>query len=228
MVRILASLLLLLLLSCSPLRKYSGQEEVTRWEPDIQKFEALDKTENYPDDAVLFAGSSSIRLWSSLAADMSPYPVIQRGYGGARLSDFAVYADRIFSPHNCRALVFFVANDITGSPGDKSPEEVKKLFSIVFRTFRKYNPGAPVFYVGITPSRSRWQAWPEINRSNEIMKQWCEKRKSLMFIQTDTAFLDSKGEPREELFRSDKLHLNDEGYSIWTRIIRGELDRVLQ
>ncbi|MCU0457344.1 MAG: GDSL-type esterase/lipase family protein [Bacteroidales bacterium] len=226
--RLITGLLLLLLLSCSPLKEYQGQEEVTKWEPDIQKFEALDKTENYPDDAVLFAGSSSIRLWSTLATDISPYPVIQRGYGGAKLSDFAVYAERIFSPHSCRALVFFVANDITGSANDKSPEEVRKLFGMVYRTFRKYNPEAPVFYIGITPSRSRWQAWPDIDRCNEVMKQWSEKKKAVIFVQTDTAFLNGSGEPREELFRSDKLHLNDDGYAIWTRIIRGELERVLQ
>jgi len=60
--------------------------------------------------------------------DMAPYSVIQRGYGGAKLSDFAVYADRIFAPHKCSALVMFVANDIYGGDDDKTPEEVKKLF----------------------------------------------------------------------------------------------------
>ena len=61
---------------------------------------------------------------------MAPYPVIQRGYGGARLSDFAVYADRIISPHPCRAIVLFVANDITGSKSDKSPREVASCSDI--------------------------------------------------------------------------------------------------
>lgn len=226
--RLLTCLPLLLFIACSPLKEYRDQAEVTKWEPDILKFEELDKTEEYPDDAIMFAGSSSIRLWSTLASDMSPYPVIRRGYGGAKLSDFAVYADRIFSPHRCRALVFFVANDITGSASDKSPEEIRKLFSKIYRTFRKISPEAPVFYVAITPTRARWQSWPQTDRANDIMKQWCDRKKSVVFIQTDTAFLDGNGEPREELFRSDKLHLNDDGYMKWSRIIRGELDRVLQ
>jgi hypothetical protein len=90
-----------ILLSCSPVRKYQSLPEVKFWEKDIEKFEQLDKSEKYPDDAILFAGSSSIRLWASLEEDMSPYHVIQRGYGGAKLSDFAVYAQRIFNPHKC-------------------------------------------------------------------------------------------------------------------------------
>jgi len=220
--------LLFLLLSCSPLKNYSDLPEVQKWEPDIAKFEALDKTETYPDDAILFAGSSSIRLWSTLAADMAPYNVIQRGYGGSKLSDYAVYADRIFSPHKCSALVLFVANDITGAAGDKSPEEVRELFSYIHKRFRKQNPGAPVFYIAITPTGSRWKAWPEISRSNELVKEWCNNQRNTYFIATDTAFLNSAGEPREELFINDKLHLNPEGYRVWTKIIKGELDRKLK
>jgi lysophospholipase L1-like esterase len=49
----------------------------------------------------------------------------------------------------------------------------------------------------------------------------------LYFIRTDYAFLNEKGEPRAELFRPDKLHLNTEGYKVWTEIIKKELSRVL-
>ena len=86
----------------------------------MQKFEALDQRENYPDNSVIFAGSSSIRLWETLEEDMAPYPVIQRGYGGARLSDFAVYAERILYHHKNSGIVLFIANDIAGTENDKT------------------------------------------------------------------------------------------------------------
>ncbi len=226
--RSLACLILLLLFSCSPLKEYRGNDEVTKWESDIQKFEALDKTEDYPDNAIIFAGSSSIRLWKTLPGDMAPYSVIQRGYGGAKLTDYGIYADRIFSPHKCSAMVLFIANDITGETNDKSSEEVRKLFSEVHRIFRKSHPGISVFLISVTPTRSRWKAWPEIKKANELVKEWCEHKRNTYFIDTDTAFLNANGEPREELFIRDQLHLNEEGYKVWTRIIKGELDRVLQ
>lgn len=219
--------ILLFFLSCSPLKVYHDLPEVKAWEPEIVKFEQLDKTESYPDNAVLFAGSSSIRLWKTLAADMEPYDVIQRGYGGSKLSDFAVYADRIFSPHKCRAVVMFIANDITGSASDKSPEEVKKLFLNVLKTFRKTNPRAPFFWIAVTPTSSRWKAWPQIKIVNEIIRKECENHRNTYFIKTDYAFLNDKGEPKDELFVSDKLHLNPEGYKVWTDIIKGELNKVL-
>jgi lysophospholipase L1-like esterase len=217
-----------LIISCSPLREFRGTPEVTKWEPEIAKFEALDKTQNYPSDAIMFAGSSSIRLWSTLLTDMYPYNVIQRGYGGSKLSDYAIFSERIFSPHKCSALVLFVANDITGGENDRTPEEVRKLFSVIHNSFRKTNPGKPVFYIGITPTRSRWKAWPEIKRSNELVREWCERKSNTWYIDTEAAFLNETGEPKEELFRDDKLHLNDEGYRVWTEIIKGELDKVFQ
>lgn len=227
MLRLFVILLLVLIASCTPLKKYQDSPEVKAWEPDISRFELLDKTEKYPIDAVLFAGSSSIRLWETLKTDMSPYPVIQRGYGGARLSDFAVYADRILSGHQCRAAVFFIANDIIGSAQDKTPQEVERLVANVFRTFRKSHPETPFFWIGITPTESRWKVWPRIQKSNDLISDFCSKHRNTYFIRTDFAFLNEKGEPRAELFGPDKLHLNNDGYKVWSAIIKSELDKVL-
>jgi hypothetical protein len=43
----------------------------------------------------MVTGSSSVRMWDSIHTDMAPYQVMQRGYGGAKLSDFIYYADII-------------------------------------------------------------------------------------------------------------------------------------
>ena len=217
-----------ILLSCSPIRKYQNLPEVRSWENDIQKFEQLDKSDKYPQDAILFAGSSSIRLWTSLEKDMAPYHVIQRGYGGAKLSDFAVYAGRIFDPHQCRAIVLFIANDITGSSQDKTPENVAALFRNVLKTIRKTHPVTPVFWISITPTVLRWKVWPEIEKANSLIKEICDKKKNTYFIKTDFAFLSENGLPKDELFRDDKLHLTEKGYAVWTEIIKKELNNILK
>jgi len=226
--RYIILLIYFVLFSCSPVRKYHDLPEVKIWENDIQKFELLDKSEKYPDDAILFAGSSSIRLWTSLEKDMAPYYVIQRGYGGAKLSDFAVYSRRIFDSHSCKALVLFIANDISGTAQDKSPEEVASLFRTVLKTFRKIHPSTPVFWIAITPTESRWKVWPEIQKANTLIKKVCDNQKNTYFIRTDFAFLNENGLPKEELFREDKLHLTEKGYAVWTEIIKKELNNVLK
>ena len=223
----LTVLIILVSLSCAPLSKYSNLPEVKAWESDIEKFEQLDITKSYPSDAILFAGSSSIRLWSTIGKDMMPYNVIQRGYGGAKLSDFAVYADRIIYPHPCKAIVIFIANDISGNENDKSPLEVSQLFRKTLYIIRRKFKDTPVFWISVTPTPSRWAVWPEIKEANGMIKEICESHRNTYFIDTEKYFLNSSGLPRSELFIDDKLHLNTEGYKIWSGIIRNELDNML-
>jgi hypothetical protein len=216
------------LLSCSPVKKYQDLPEVRSWDKDIQKFEQLDRNEKYPADAILFAGSSSIRLWSTLEKDMSPYHIIQRGYGGAKLSDFAVFADRIITPHMCKAIVIFIANDIMGTAQDKTPKEVSALFRNVLKTIRKSHPSTPVFWIAVTPTPLRWKVWPEIQKANAMIRNICDNKKNTYFVKTDFAFLNENRVPKDELFRDDKLHLTEKGYAVWTDIIKKELNDKLK
>lgn len=66
-----------------PQREASRQ----RWAEEVSQLRALDELESYPDDAVLFFGSSSIRLWDNIAEDMAPLVPIRRGFGGAKSLD---------------------------------------------------------------------------------------------------------------------------------------------
>ena len=62
--RFFVIILLILATSCNTLKKYANS--ATGWENDILAFEKLDKSESYPNNAILFTGSSSIRLWSTI------------------------------------------------------------------------------------------------------------------------------------------------------------------
>lgn len=220
-------LIFLILVSCAPLGKYRNQPDVKAWETDIARFEQLDIDKSYPNDAIMFAGSSSIRLWTTIGQDMRPYNVIQRGYGGAKLSDFAVYADRILYPHPCQAIVIFIANDISGSDNDKSPVEVAQLFRKTLSIIRRKFPQTPVFWISVTPTPSRWHVWPEIEEAGDMIKEICKKNRNTYYIDTREYFLTTSGLPKKELFMPDQLHLNEDGYKLWTGIIKNELNNVL-
>jgi len=226
--RLLLSSILLagFLSSCNVSRKYTA-EATKNWEKDILKFEQQDKTEKDPDNAIFFAGSSSIRLWSTLKEDVAPYPVIQRGFGGSKFSDLAVYAKRIVYPHQFRALVIFEANDITGSKTDKSPEEVVKLFRNIVKTVRQKYADQPIFVFEITPTKSRWAVWPTVKKTNQLLKETCGKLHNTYFIETASSYLNKDGEPRNELFIKDMLHQNHDGYIIWGDLVKKKLDDVL-
>jgi len=215
----------LLLISCSPLKDYNVKD--WKWAfPEIEAFERLDKTQSYAEDAILFIGSSSIRLWKTLIEDMKPYSVIQRGYGGAHFRDMVFFTDRIMSDHQLSMVVCFVANDISGSEQDGTPQEVLKLFKHFIKQVRVKYPTIPIMQIAITPTKSRWSLWPEIDKVNALMKGYCEKTDNLYFIDTVPEFLDEKGQPKPQWFIKDQLHLNEKGYEVWNRIIKREIEKV--
>ena len=99
---------LLLITSCSPLKKFEGT--AAKWEKDIIKLENLDKSKKQNKDAILFIGSSSIRLWRSIKKDLAPYESIKRAYGGARYTDLIHFTERLVSPHDVHQFKFELLN----------------------------------------------------------------------------------------------------------------------
>ena len=198
-----------------------------RWGEEIEKMKAKAAAETHPADAILFLGSSSIRLWDGIGQDMAPYHPIQRGYGGAKFADLAVFAEELVAPHPYRAVVIFVGNDVTGKATDATVAQVVDWFQRVAQAAQRRQPGAPVFCVEITPTPSRWAAWDKIQAVNAALKAACEAQTGWHFIETAPSYLDSQGQPRPELFKKDRLHQNEIGYALWSKLIKARLDQVL-
>ncbi len=222
--RLVPALLLALVFSCKPIETFIQAEDNLRWEPDIQVFDSLNAVEYSDENTLLITGSSSVRLWDSIHSDLAPYQVMQRGYGGAKLTDFNLYAERIIKPHRFRAIVVFVANDIPGGEDDRSPREVLLLYQHLVQTIRHQNPETPVFWIETTPTPSRWEVYPKAKKANRLIRDWSEESEDLYFISTADSFMTPQHLPDSSYFREDMLHLNREGYQLWAGIILGALD----
>ena len=203
---------------------------IAKWEKEIVKLETLNLTEPKLANPVLFCGSSSIRLWKTLASDMSPWPSIGRGFGGAKSTDLIYYAPRIVAPHlgeanpnRCRAVVIFIANDIAGKDTDVPPAQVADRFCCLHLWIRQQDPTIPVFWIEVTPTRKRWVVWPKITDATRRIGQIIDTDENTHLIATAGAFLGLDGRPRPELFVEDQLHLSAAGYQLWSALIKTQL-----
>lgn len=207
--------------------KYAEAAE-KRWASEMARIDKLNETETHPADSVLFIGSSSIRLWDTIQNDVAPYKPIQRGYGGARYSDLAVFAERLIKPHRYQAMVVFVGNDVTGSDADLSLTEIERLARYVVGVSRAHQPQAPVLLVEVTPTSSRYRVWPQIRRVNDLLREIAMTEPNTYFIPTAEYYLDANNKPVDRYFRSDLLHLNEQGYAVWSKLITRRLDEVIR
>jgi lysophospholipase L1-like esterase len=229
-------LLILLLFSltvgCSLEQKYSAFKYT--FEQDIQALEQLRDFEE-KEDYLLFIGSSSIRRWNSIEADMAPYAVVKRGYGGAHYYDLFHYIDRLVKDKlAAKAVIIFVANDITGPNDwdkihqDLTPREIKKLFKAVVKKIHKQlGDEIPIFVIETTPTASRWHVWGQISTANDLIQEYTEKQANLNFISTRNEFFNKRGVPKGKYFVKDSLHLSEAGYDLWEQIIKDALNKQL-
>lgn len=230
MKKFLVGLLILIIMAASWLgfRLYQelgkrGSEDPLVWAADIAAFETEASDIPPPSNAVVFVGSSSIRLWDSLARDMAPVPVIQRGFGGAKLNDLVHYAERLVNVYEPSAVVVFAgSNDIT--PGDtKTPERLLASYQKFVARVRADSPQLPIFYIAITPSIRRWEVWPNAQAVNAVIEAYSQRTPGLFYIDTGAELMNAEGKPDSENYLFDGLHLSDRGYSVWTSLIRPRL-----
>jgi hypothetical protein len=202
----------------------SPPESILKWENDIALFDSLNLVEHSDANTVLVTGSSSVRIWDSIHKDLAPYQVMQRGYGGAKLSDFTYYAHRIIKEQQFKAIVVFVANDIAGVESDRTPKEVFRLFKDLVKQVRKRNAATPLCWIEVTPTPKRWQVSQQINKASGLIEAYCGKHEDLHFISTFDQYTTPEGLPDSTFFRKDMLHLNRTGYLQWTGIIKTSLE----
>jgi lysophospholipase L1-like esterase len=187
-----------------------------KWEPEIQKFEAADRAHPPPANVVVFVGSSSIRLWK-LADSFPGMAVINRGFGGSCMADSAHYTDRIVTPYRPRAVVVYAGdNDLAAG---QSPEQVRDAYREFVARVRAKLPSVPIIYISIKPSPSRWQLADKIRATNRLVAEAQKGDANQKIVDVFTPMLGDDGKPRAELFRDDRLHLNEKGYKLWAEML---------
>ncbi len=195
---------------------FADPPDPTRWEEKIAEFEAKDAETPSPTGEILFVGSSSIVGWNT--GDLFPgYVTLNRGFGGSMMSECLYYADRIILPYAPRTIVLYEGdNDI---PAGVEPESVRDDFVRIVEKVHEALPETRIIYVCIKPSVSRWEFREPMSIANDLIRQVIGEDERLFYADIWTPMLDENGEPRADLLREDGLHLNADGYALWTAIV---------
>lgn len=191
-----------------------------RFEEEILEFERQDARGPSPQGAVLFSGSSTIRLWGKrLDADFPGVATIKRGFGGSTFEDLHFLYDRIVAPHHPGKVVLYSgANDLNGG---QTASEVVGYFRAVWNRLAADYPHARVGVVAIRPSPAHWHVRDGIARANAAMRDIVAERPGCAWLDANPPMVSGpKGELDEGLFVEDRLHLNDKGYDILVNVVR--------
>lgn len=189
-----------------------------RYIQEIEEFERRDRETPPPSGAVLFLGSSTIRLWSSLEEDFPSVAVINRGFGGSEIEDCIRYGPRIVVPCKPRLIVFYAGdNDLAGG---KTPEKVFTDYKRLVVLLHRHLPKIRIVFISIKPSPSRMHLMADIRKANFLIREFSLNDERLAYVDIFSQMLARDGVLRKELFLEDGLHMNRAGYALWTRAVR--------
>jgi hypothetical protein len=198
-----------------------GAGPASRWEADIVKMETADRTAPPPSNAVLLAGSSSVRMWAGAGKTLPGVPLINRGFGGSCIPDNTFYADRIIIP--CRPRIIFLYAGDNDLAAGVTPDQVLADYRAFVAEIRKKLPDTPVVFMAIKPSPARRHLMEHMREANAKIRAFTAAAPHLGFLDTFSPLLDAAGAPRPELYMKDGLHLNAQGYAIWEALLHDEL-----
>jgi lysophospholipase L1-like esterase len=193
--------------------------DFANWESEIAAFEKADRANPPPKGAILFIGSSTIRLWTTLAEDFPGHTVINRGFGGSEIADATHFADRIIVPYAPRQIFLRAGgNDIHAG---RSPEQVAADFEQFVRTVRTRLPDVEIVYISVSPAPARWDERDECHDLNRRIRRIARRLPRVRYIDTFDLGITPDGQPRLEVFsEADKLHFNAEGYKLLAERVR--------
>jgi lysophospholipase L1-like esterase len=186
----------------------------------FSKFDREDEIAPVPPDSIVFTGASSIAFWDSLADDMKPLHVVNRGIPGTHYTDMIRYADRLVIRYRPRAVVVYAGDNDLTRPTRKTPESVLNDLRQYIDLIHTELPDTWVYVISIKPSHARWDSWQQMREADQLIADYLGTRERTQFIDVASAMLDAKGDLPRDLFVSDGLHPSAKCYKLWTSIIK--------
>jgi lysophospholipase L1-like esterase len=189
----------------------------TRFEDSVVEYEQYDQQHPFPAGAVLFVGSSSVRMWKSLDEDLPTITAVNRGFGGSQFSDLLFYLDRLVTCYKpSKIFIYEGDNDIASG---KKPEKILDDAKQVRQKIASALPGVPVYFIAAKPSVARWKLRKKYQQLNSLLAIYANKTADTGFVNVWEPALNEEGTVRTDIFLEDNLHMNEKGYAIWKAAI---------
>ena len=183
------------------------------WSGEIAEFTRQDISKQPPKGALLFVGGSDLRQWESLSQDMAPLKVINRGFGGARISHITHYASRIIKPYAPQAIVVMAGDEDLADVRGYRPEDLQRDLDIFVAAVRAHGVKAPVIFVSIHPSPMRKARWLASKRANVLIRELADAHVGVYYIDVASSMFNEDQSLRADMFRWDGLSLTEKGYA---------------
>jgi len=174
---------------------------------------------------VLLVGSSNFRKWTNAVTDLAPLPVTNRAFGGSQTSHQLMFFDQVVPPCRPGLVVWYCgSNDIKGKKDATSIlERTEEWISRV----KQMDSAAAVLLVSVirAPQKHRDAQVAVVDAVNRGYEEIARSKEGVFYVDVNPALQSPTGESRADLYVSDGLHLNGEGYRQMTTLLKPAIEK---
>ena len=192
---------------------------ITRYQGDINRYQKENKRLKDLSCDVLFLGSSSINLWDTIYEDFAPLKLIRRSYGGATLRDMIYNYNTIAKGYTPKSILLYVENDLGNHKEGVNAVKCFDLFRIFIDKLKKDYPNTPLIVVSLKPSQHKADQLKDQLLVNALLEENASAQ-GYTYVDITKVMYDEAGNLRTDIFKEDNLHMNAEGYKLWTAILK--------
>lgn len=197
---------------------FFAQEKPMFWQ-DIQNFKKLNLENPPAENAILLVGSSSFTKWTDVANYFPDKTIINRGFGGSRLTDLNDYAEDLLNPYQPKQIIIYCGENDFADNDKLKADVVVERFKTFYKKIRAKFPKIEVDYISIKYSPSREKLWSQMKEANKKIADFMKNQPNAAFIDITKVMQDENGNVRKDLFVEDMLHMTPEGYRLWTSVM---------
>jgi lysophospholipase L1-like esterase len=174
-------------------------------------------------EPVIFIGSSSVRMWSTLEQDFPEFRILNHGFGGSEYKDLLTYQERLIEEFEPSMIVVYAGdNDIAN--GTEVSATLNKAEQFI-DGLKRLTGGVPVIVLSTKPSIARWELNDKYIEFNTKLEKLLSVIDHAVYVDVWQPMLNNKGEVKTKLFLEDGLHMNEKGYQIWKNALKPFLSK---
>lgn len=190
---------------------------------EVQKFKAADSASFPASNQILLIGSSSFTLWKDIQAYFPDRKILNRAFGGSTLADVIRYRYDVIFPYQPKQIVIYCGENDFASSDTVTVELVMQRFTTLYNYIRGKYKNVPLAYVSMKPSPSRVHLLDKYKEANRRIRLFLAAKPNSKFVDVYNVMLNGNGEPKNDIFLSDNLHMNAKGYAIWKKKLENVL-----
>ena len=217
--QIISSIVLLLIVVAA---RSQNNEPFPFWN-EVQEFKTVDSVAFPASNQILLIGSSSFTMWKDVQTYFPDRKILNRAFGGSTLADVIRYRYDVIFPYQPKQIVIYCGENDFAASDTVTVELVIQRFTTLYKYIRSKYKTVPLAYVSMKPSPSRVHLLEKYKEANKRIKSFLATKHNTKFVDVYSVMLNEKGEPMQDIFLSDSLHMNAKGYAIWKKKLENVL-----